>query len=48
MVTELQFAAVAAYLMWCLVSALTGVFADRQGDREIDESDKNMDFTTGR
>ena len=35
MVTELQFAAVAAYLLWCLVSSLTGVFGiDQDGHRE--------------
>jgi hypothetical protein len=43
--TELQFAAVAAYLLWCLLRSLTGVFGrDREGTepRElIDGNDKN-------
>ena len=43
MVSNLQFAAVAAYLLWCLFSALTGmVGSDEQAAApEIDESDKN-------
>jgi hypothetical protein len=43
MVSNLQFAAVAAYLLWCLFSALTGVIdADEQAvTSNIDESDKN-------
>ncbi len=42
MVSNLQFAAVAAYLLWCLFSALTGmVEADEQAAApKIDESDK--------
>lgn len=50
MVTELQFAAVAAYLLWCLFSALTGVFgSDRDTDTfDIDESDKSGDIACGR
>jgi len=42
MVSNLQFAAVAAYLLWCLFSALTGtVKSDEQaGVSNIDESDK--------
>ncbi len=43
MVTNLQFAAVAAYLIWCLVSSLSGVLgSDRDGAEtsEIDENDK--------
>ena len=47
MVTNLQFAAVAAYLLWCLFSSLSGVLAADDDDAEpnIDESDKN-EFTT--
>jgi hypothetical protein len=43
MVSNLQFAAVAAYLLWCLFSALTGaVGSDGQNVAPIiDESDKN-------
>ena len=50
MVTELQFAAVAAYLLWCLFSALTGAFgSDRDADTlGIDESDKTRDIACGR
>jgi hypothetical protein len=42
MVSNLQFAAVAAYLLWCLFSALTGVVeSDEQAPApNIDESDK--------
>jgi hypothetical protein len=42
MVSNLQFAAVAAYLLWCLFSALTGAYgADEQEVApDIDESDK--------
>ena len=42
MVSNLQFAAVAAYLLWCLFSALTGmVGSDEQAAApDIDESDK--------
>jgi hypothetical protein len=47
MVTNLQFAAVAAYLLWCLFSALTGVFDadDTEAGVQINESDKNGEFT---
>lgn len=41
MVTNLQFAAVAAYLLWCLFASLT----NRQklgSESVIDESDKNV------
>ncbi len=43
MVSNLQFAAVAAYLLWCLFSALTGVLESDEQDAasNIDESDKN-------
>jgi hypothetical protein len=34
MVTQLQFIAVAAYLMWALVSSLAGVLADRSDSSE--------------
>ena len=42
MVTELQFAAVAAYLLWCLFSSLTGVLGPDQDDAEpaVYESDR--------
>jgi hypothetical protein len=42
MVSNLQFAAVAAYLLWCLFSALIGmVETDEQAAASsIDESDK--------
>jgi hypothetical protein len=42
MVSNLQFAAVAAYLLWCLFSALTGVVeSDEQAAAHTnDESDK--------
>ena len=41
MVTNLQFAAVAAYLLWCLCASLTDWFAD-DVESIIDESDKNV------
>jgi hypothetical protein len=43
MVTNLQFAAVAAYLLWCLFTSLTTAFksADDEVVSIIDESDKN-------
>ena len=46
MVSNLQFAAVAAYLLWCLFSALTGVVeSDEHGvASNIDESDKTATF----
>jgi hypothetical protein len=46
MVSNLQFAAVAAYLLWCLFSALTGtVGSDEQGaTSSIDENEKTATF----
>jgi hypothetical protein len=43
MVTNLQFGAVAAYLLWCLITSLTTTFepADDDVASIIDESDKN-------
>ena len=48
MVTELQFAAVAAYLLWCLFSSLSGVLGHDQDDAEPEtcESDKNDKIAT--
>ena len=50
MVTELQFAAVAAYLLWCLVSCLSGMLGtdgiDAEERTEIYESDKNDKIAT--
>ena len=48
MVTELQFAAVAAYLLWCLFSSLSGVLAHDQDDAEPEtcESDENDKIAT--
>ncbi len=48
MVTELQFAAVAAYLLWCLFSSLSGVLGPDQEDAEpeIYESNKNDRIAT--
>ena len=41
MVTNLQFAAVAAYLLWCLFASLTN--QQKRGAKSvIDESDKNV------
>jgi hypothetical protein len=52
MVTEWQFAAVAAYLLWCLFSSLTGVFGSDQDSTEqtpeINEGDKNQEIMTSR
>ena len=44
MVTNLQFAGVAAYLLWCLCASLSDRFGTvEQGDEaNIDESDKNV------
>ena len=44
MVTNLQFAAVAGYLLWCLVASLTGAFDHTKAEDPtiIDESDKNV------
>ena len=38
MVTNVQFAAVAAYLLWCLCASLS----PRDVEHVIDESDKNV------
>ena len=48
MVTELQFAAVAAYLLWCLFSSLSGVLGRDHNDAEpaICESNKNDEIAT--
>ncbi len=48
MVTELQFAAVAAYLLWCLFSSLSGVLGPDPEDAEpeIYESNKNDRIAT--
>jgi hypothetical protein len=48
MVTELQFAAVAAYLLWCLFSSLSGVLApdEEEAEPENCESDKNDKIAT--
>jgi hypothetical protein len=46
MVSNLQFAAVAAYLLWCLFSALTGTDGSDEHDAApfVDESDKTTTF----
>jgi len=46
MVSNLQFAAVAAYLLWCLFSALTGTVGSEENDAAsfVDESDKTATF----
>jgi hypothetical protein len=46
MVSNLQFAAVAAYLLWCLFSALTGTVGPDEQDVTsfVDESDKTATF----
>lgn len=43
MVSNLQFAGVAAYLLWCLFSALSDVLGSDKDEvtPSIDESDKN-------
>ena len=43
MVSNLQFAAVAAYLLWCLFASLSGVLSadEDYSDPKIYESDKN-------
>ena len=48
MVTELQFAAAAAYLLWCLFSSLSGVLGPDQEDAEPDicETDRNDRIAT--
>ena len=47
MVTNLQFAAVAAYLLWCLFSSLTGLLQPEDADTET-AADNNDEFTTAR
>jgi hypothetical protein len=44
MVTNWQFAGVAAYLLWCLCASLSDRFSIGAQDTEaiIDESDKNL------
>lgn len=44
MVTNLQFAAVATYLLWCLFASVSGALhADEENDDlNIDECDKNV------
>jgi hypothetical protein len=44
MVTYLQFAAVAAYLLWCLCASLSGRCGSGEHDETpiIDESNKNV------
>jgi hypothetical protein len=44
MVTNLQFAAVAAYLLWCLFASVSDRLDPGQDDAEpvIDERDKNV------
>ena len=46
MVSNLQFAAVAAYLLWCLFSALTGTVRsdEHNATSSIDESEKTATF----
>ena len=48
MVTELQFAAVAAYLLWCLFASLSGVLGrdDNEAEPAICESNKNDEIAT--
>lgn len=43
MISNLQFAAVAAYLLWCLLASLTEVLGPDEDDagHRIYESDKN-------
>lgn len=47
MVTNLQFAAVAAYLLWCLFASVSDRLDLGSDDAEpiIDESDKNVPVT---
>jgi hypothetical protein len=51
-VTQWQYAAVAAYLLWCLFSSLTGVFGcDQDGTAhttEINGGDKNKETVASR
>ena len=44
MVSNLQFAAVAAYLLWCLFASLSDVIGPERGSAgsDINESDKNV------
>ena len=46
MVSNLQFVAVAAYLLWCLFSALTGTVGsvEQEAATNMDESDKTATF----
>ncbi len=48
MVTELQFAAVAAYLLWCLFASLSGVLGrdDNEAEPAICESNQNDEIAT--
>jgi hypothetical protein len=48
MVTELQFAAVAAYLLWCLVSSLSGVLGPDQDAETPTGTCENNEITTAR
>ena len=50
MVSNLQFAAVAAYLLWCLFSALTGAVGSEEqaAAQDIDESDKRQQSPSAR
>ena len=49
MVSNLQFAAVAAYLLWCLFSALTGtVGSDEQAAAPDNESNKKATLACAR
>ena len=47
MVTNLQFAAVAAYLLWCLVASLTGLLQPDSADTKT-SAENNDEFTTAR
>jgi hypothetical protein len=48
MVTQLQFAAVAAYLIWGLVSSLAGVLADGDDYSEAAQTRENFEMPTAR
>jgi hypothetical protein len=47
MVTNLQFAAVAVYLLWCLAASLAGVLRPDSADTETRPA-KNDQFTTAK
>jgi len=47
MVTEWQFAAVAAYLVWCLLSSLSGLLWPDAADEET-LTENNDEFTTAK